>query len=156
MAVVMKACFSFSTPFQRWRGCQLCALRPRVWPIPPDSGWGTVPRHRGRQEDRPAGLPGGLVDAECLSGPFLFLISAWPYLFPVLDILYSARAHACTERRKSLAFLLFGSECSQRVFWLNHILYWCPSGSHKAKAVVLKFMCVRFPGTLLKGRSLRV
>ena len=118
-------------------------------------GHGTPPPGE-TEDDRPAGLPGGLVDAECLSGPFLFLISAWPYSFPVLNILYSTRAHACTERRKSLAFLLFGSECSRRVFWLNHILYWCPSGSHKAKAVVLKFMCVRFPGTLLKGKSLRV
>lgn len=49
MEVVIKACFSFSTPFQRRRGYQLCALCPRVWSIPPDSGWGTVPRHRGRQ-----------------------------------------------------------------------------------------------------------
>ena len=84
-------------------------------------GHGTPPQGE-TDEDKPAGPTGGLVDAECLSGPFLFLIPSWPYLFPVLNILYSTRAHACIERRKSLAFLLFGFECSQKVLWLDRIL----------------------------------
>lgn len=70
MEIVIKACFSFSAPFQRRHGCQLCALRPRVWSIPPDSGWGMVPRHQGIQTR--TSLPALLVASLTLSASLGF------------------------------------------------------------------------------------